>query len=382
MATVNEATGLIDEIRAFINSPDQTADDRLATLAEQYSDACRQANERLTRCGDFLERGLRSQAIELAEAEPDLLRTVALLNFVEIDEWQEVAASYGWPRFQPLKMEIASAISEAYAIEENLGGLLRKHRHLALARASVKDRLSIMRQIATVDVTAQFWQEDIAEFERERFKELTSLAQQARQSKDLEVVADFVSHYDDEEWTTTPPVALAREHVQLAQYLYETSVLPEMAQEICDAYTNMDVAKLSDLIEQWNATTDYLRQLNPRWVRPTNLAPLIDPAFAYLEEAKEQQAVDDYRRDVAKLDRTLTEALQRDRRVSQLDTLLAKAESHGYALPATTQQALEEYNSRIAEAKMLNLGVIIALAVAGVGALVFGFFMIQAIIGD
>src|SRR5437870_5558580 len=126
---------IIDDIRAFIYSSDQTRSEELDELARHYAQACRAANDRLNRCGDFLEKGLRTQAIGLAEAEPDLLDLLAVLNFPELDEWKDLAATYGLPTFQPLRLDVADGINQAYAQEKQVEKLLRRHRRLALAKA-------------------------------------------------------------------------------------------------------------------------------------------------------------------------------------------------------------------------------------------------------
>jgi ABC-type transporter Mla subunit MlaD len=64
---------IVDDIRTFVHASDQTCNDSLRALAAAYAAACKEANDRLRRCDEFLRQGLRSEAIRFAEAEPNLL---------------------------------------------------------------------------------------------------------------------------------------------------------------------------------------------------------------------------------------------------------------------------------------------------------------------
>src|SRR5262245_34626098 len=107
---------LVTELRSFVNAVDQTSDVRIAEAASDYSQACRAANDRLTRCAALLNDGHRSEAIAIASDDPDLLEAVSALNFPELYEWQELAAQYGWDRPAALKTEVLDAINSAYVM--------------------------------------------------------------------------------------------------------------------------------------------------------------------------------------------------------------------------------------------------------------------------
>ncbi len=78
---------IVDQIRAFLQSSDQTRSDSLQGLASAYAEACGEVNQRLGRCQRLLQQGLRSEAIQLADAEPMLLHATAALEFPERAAW-------------------------------------------------------------------------------------------------------------------------------------------------------------------------------------------------------------------------------------------------------------------------------------------------------
>ena len=126
---------IVDQVRGIVQSSDQTRNDRMEQLAADYASACGEANQRLGRCQWLLQQGLRSEAIQLAESEPRLLDVVAVLDFRERAEWDELVGIYGLAAAPRLMVEAAGFVNEAYAQEEPIHDLLVKHRRLAMQRA-------------------------------------------------------------------------------------------------------------------------------------------------------------------------------------------------------------------------------------------------------
>src|SRR5438270_851670 len=135
---------IVDNIRGFLAGSDQTSSPELAEWAVAYATYCNDANARLRRSVDYLRRGLRSEAIHMAEIEPRLLDFTATLDLPEIEAWESLCGTYGLQRPPRLAIEAAQELNEAYAIEQPLRSLLTQHRMLALARAPLVDRLQVL----------------------------------------------------------------------------------------------------------------------------------------------------------------------------------------------------------------------------------------------
>jgi hypothetical protein len=200
---------LVDEIRAFLQATDQTMTDRLKELADKYGEVCREVNQRLRRCEEYLKKGLRGEAIHFAQAEPVLLDVVAVLDFPERVLFYETLVFNAIPEPPQPLLEIAQDLNRAYAEEQPLAeDLLPRHRRLALLRAPVAERLQVLRKIAKVDASNPVWADDVRVFEAARLREIqAAMAGSAR--GDPERVAAFARELSEPGWLTPPPAALA-----------------------------------------------------------------------------------------------------------------------------------------------------------------------------
>ena len=362
---------IVNALQSFINAADQTDDGEMADVARQYADFCQSANDRLTRCGELLEKGHRSEALSLADQAPDLLELVSLCDFPEIDEWQDLCAQYGWKRSPSLLLSIANTINDTYATEKGLSGLLKTNRLLALQRAPICDRLSVLRELATLDPLTPFWEEDVATFEAQRARELVQLGLAARQSTETAEKIQFIDQYQAEDWHSAVPPELQRIYASLSTTHDSENVLPQVANAIAEATTNLDVARLEKAINQWNRVVARNQQLSSGWQPPGNLLALVGPGMQYLEQHREkcrQQAfVDDAR--------ALHKALIDEEDADKIAFYLAKAESHGYALPDEIQAELASFRGSESKQSVLNVLLVVVMSILAVTMVVILFLV-------
>src|SRR5687767_9124990 len=106
---------MVAQIRSVLSSGNLTRDARLEALASEYATACRSASQRLTRCQEFLNKGLRCEALHHAQTSPDLLDTLTQLEFPERDHWEDVTTAYGMPSAPRPSVQAASALNQAFA---------------------------------------------------------------------------------------------------------------------------------------------------------------------------------------------------------------------------------------------------------------------------
>ena len=191
---------IVEFLRDFRAVPGQSITDEVRRAATEYAQLCSQANERLRQCTVFLQQGLRSEAIHLANETPNLLELVAALDLPESAASAEFCLHNDLPGAPPLQMDRAAQLNEAYGQEEPLEGLLRRHRRLALAHAPIKDRLETMRQIRAIDASSNFWEKDIRDFEVARMRELRFAFAAALERHDAQAVTDLSAEILQSPW--------------------------------------------------------------------------------------------------------------------------------------------------------------------------------------
>jgi len=195
---------IVEFLRDFRATPGQPVTDEVRRYATEYAERCAQANERLRQCSVFLQQGLRSEAIHLADESPNLLELVAALDLPDSQVWAEFCNQNDLPSPPPLQIDRANRLNDAYGLEQPVEHLLRQHRRLALGRAPVKDRLALMRQIAATDTASGFWEKDIRIFERARHKELKLAFTAAVDGKDAAALAVLSAEVLKTPWQEPP----------------------------------------------------------------------------------------------------------------------------------------------------------------------------------
>ena len=200
---------IVDDVRSLLCVQGADAMDFLRAAAADYSIACDEVNERLHQCGSLLRQGLRSEAIQVAEIEPNLLDTTALLDFPERAQWVETAGRCGIAAPTPLLLDVAAELNEAYGLEQPLGTLLQQHRLLALARGPLAARIGVLRALADMDAGNPVWQEDLRIFEEERQKQIAAEVKVATHRQDAAALASLDAELSSPDWRNPPPLELA-----------------------------------------------------------------------------------------------------------------------------------------------------------------------------
>ena len=318
---------LTDDIRGLVQADDQRLTDEMRRLAAEYAPACRTANERLRRCMDLIGRGLRSEAIQRAEVDPPLLD---LVNELDLAEWQtawdELCSLYELPRAEPLRLELAEAIHEAYAELEPLNALLIKHRKLALAHAPLPLRIDVLRKLVAADEQSPFWEDDLRAYERARLREIGTEAREAAQSRDAGQLTSLLDEIGSPDWREKPKADLVRKVKTFAGQTRRGSARAELERiepELQAAFSALDLSAARELRKRWNAAS---RRAN----LPDDdaLAERVAPVLGWIadEDAREEQerafqravadleqAVDRDETDLTELERKAHAAVRFDR---------------------------------------------------------------------
>jgi hypothetical protein len=329
----------VDELRSFLHATDQTYRDSLKKLAAEYSKACDEVNERLRRCEEYLQKGLRSEAIQFAQAEPILLEVVAALDIPEREQWEELSFLYGLQPPPRLRIETAEALNRAYAEEQPLEQLLRQHRRLALTGAGLVERLHVMRSIAAVDKENGVWSEDIAEFERARLQKMREELRRALSENDNDTLFARWDELQETPWRAPEAAevtAFIEQEVGRRKHLGLRRGLERAAVKLAQAHASLDETTARSSRDQWSKLNSEARlaREDPLWRQAA-------PALQWLASLDRRQS-EEFGLQAA-LEK-LESALARDVEVEELQELYYAARQYKRGMPVALE---ERYRQQI-----------------------------------
>lgn len=336
---------IVEQIRTAMHAGASVQNGRLAGLASAYADACADAANRLARCHRLLQQGLRTEAIQLAEAHPKLLDTLAVLDFPERPEWDDLVQMHDLAAAPRIPLEPARLLNEAYAEEDPLQDLLRRHRRLALQRAPLRQRIAVLRQLAVQDPNNAIWVDDLRAFEQFRMLEIQDEATEALRQHDAERLGRLVAEVEQSGWIDQPsrPLVLSLRKAD-AQIKAERSrtELEDIAGRLEEAHNTRDPFRARQARQDWTrlASAISLERDDP-------LAERVYPALDWLDE---QDRIDRENREHQDALDELVRALDYPGNLppSQLERLAHTVGSHPDGLPETLRQ---RYITRLRDAE-------------------------------
>ncbi len=295
---------IIDNIRSILASAETASLEFLSATAAEYAEACDHVNERLRKCSELLREGLRSEAIQQSEAEPNLLSLVATLDCPEVGEWTALLSVKQLPPPVPLLVDDAAELNEAYGQEQPLAALLRRHRLLALSRRPLRDRISTLRKLAKLDANNLVWPDDLRTYEKARQQEIRRAAEQEYKQGNLAALEELVHDVQSADWLARPPSALVQQVCSARTRLMHAqarSELETIEPQLNNAFSQFDAALGRTLRDRWNSSAKVadLSQDDPLYDRAA-------PALEWLGEQDRAAADEDgYKTAVAELEHAL-----------------------------------------------------------------------------
>ena len=327
----------LEEIREAVNSPETADQDLLGEAAIAYADACRDANVRLREVDGLLRRGLRAEAIQVAEREPGLVDVIAELDFPLLEEWQEMLIQWGMQLPPQLQMEIAGRLNAAYAEQMPLESLFRRHRMLALARAPLPARLNVLRQIRKQDADNPAWPTDVEQYERQRVKQLSTDISAAERRGDLGALTELVEEVESPDWERPVPkelVDLSRQQFNQLRARLSRQALLELLPQMDRAYSEFDATRASLLAKQWREHAEFAGlPSDDSFVQQA--APVLEWTAQQEQSSADER---DFRGCLAKLERALDDDAPRDK----LEKLYRKAQQFDQSIPRVIELRVKD----------------------------------------
>lgn len=155
------AQALVLRLQGALAQPTSLTEDQVRTLAQTYAAACAQVASRLTTCVLYLRQGFRSEALRLADLEPNLLDQVNALNFPQRAAWVQMAAKGGITTSE-LAFPLAVELNEAYDGFEAHRELISEFRLLNILRRPVSERATVLKRLQVAEPGRKVWDENLA----------------------------------------------------------------------------------------------------------------------------------------------------------------------------------------------------------------------------
>ena len=117
---------LVQQIVALVKGDQVERNPVVEEIAGQYAELCHDLVARLRRCAEYLDKGMRSEAVHEATGMPPLLDLVDVVRFPELKKWGNLVADLELAPFPQIPMEIVERLRRECVTEEDLAPLDRK----------------------------------------------------------------------------------------------------------------------------------------------------------------------------------------------------------------------------------------------------------------
>lgn len=280
-----------EAIRSFLATEGHPWSEDLTEVATVYAALCREANDRLRRCEDYLRRGMRSEAVHLSECQPKLLPLVDSLKLPDSAAWARACVANGLPPPPDLLTDNLHQIEAAAEVEHRLQPLLARYRLLSLAKAPVRDRMEVLLPLHEKDPGNPVWVESLRSLGAVRLKQIRAEAQSAYRGKNLGALEGLSAELGGGEWQVDVPDDLRRGVERAVGFLrLETAKeeLRPLLSELRAAQAAGDYERAEPVMRQWQQIIEG-RQL----ALPQALQDAVRPVVAWIadEERRRSQAI-------------------------------------------------------------------------------------------
>lgn len=344
MAEISEIHELLESVRVTLASSMNPNREELDRLHGELDAEIRSANKRLRECDALLAEGHRSEAIQLAEQEPNLLEVVSILDFPELAEWNDFVAELGLTVTPDLQIDIATDINGAYSEDEPLERLLRKFRVLSLARAPLRSRIDILRQIAKRDPGTAYWKDDLRSYEEVRIRQIADEARAAITKRDFNAIRTISEELHKKSWYVKPDRRVI-EKIDSAMVeikrLDAVRQLQRLTTELKDATDSGDADAARALEDKWHKLAGHCDQNSDMFQDVSDEAK---ESFKWIREADSQAEEDAVH--AAEVKR-LGKVLRSDR--STLDDIYRAYDAVAEFPQGIPDAVQERYDARVAE---------------------------------
>ncbi len=364
-------SSIIDDITLALDSASTAEPELLADMAAEYSEAVVAVNRRLRDIARLLERGHRSEAIQMAELEPPVLNEVASLDFPRLDEWVGLLLNLDMETPPLLNHDLAELIDSAYTDQRPMEILLRRHRALAIAKAPLGKRIQVLSQLLQRDPGNAGWTEDMERWQTARLAQIRVELREAMAARDYPVIEGLDQELSGS-WSVPVPKPLVEEVEKLKQSYeieHARKQLEKILPELDKALSAHDVVAGCVARDQWRRFQNRaaLQADHPIMVRA-------EEALAWLDTC-DQREVDENEFSVAI--RNVEQAIEKGEKLQPFLRAVHSVERLERPWPVVLQKRVAEYRHALERSRKRNTAMAVAAGIAVIA--LAAWFLFQAI---
>jgi len=280
---ISELRNQIDQI---LRSPTSFAPEEFHRIAAVYAELVTTINLRVSTCNRWLDMGLLSEAVHMASIEPDLLKTLGLLDLGDsLDAWDLLCEANNATLAPKANWELATYINQACESEIELKPILRDLRLAMLEHATLQKRIVLLRTIRTEDGENPLWDTMVREHESIRIDCIRGELQEAIDKQDLDTIKALKSELFSADWIEPPPQDLldnASSAKQQTKTVHVNIEFSSAARGLHKAMSGGNEKKARKLADNWK--TAVAMGLHP----PESAHEEASPVFDWLQDLDNQ----------------------------------------------------------------------------------------------
>jgi hypothetical protein len=243
--------------------------------------------------------------------------------------------------------------------------LLARHRYLALARASVSQRLGVLRLLISADPSSPCWKREIEELETARLGTLRNEISAALEASDAAAIDRLVTELQNGPWLTPVPAEIRAALTSAAQTLRRLAAIEALwalVPAVREAYAAMSVEQCRQVFAQWGKVVK-----EARLIVPPELRQEILPMAHWLDAQDDRR---EREREFKLACATLSAAIDAAAPLEQLTALQGQALGLDFDLPPELAAAYRRALDAGRREKRAEKRRQVALAVVLIGAIV------------
>jgi hypothetical protein len=245
---------LIQNIVELLDNDQLERNPVVEEYAEQYAELCQDIVTRLQRCAEYLDRGMRSEAVHEATGAPSLLQLVEVVRFPELRKWANVVADLELAAFPQIPVEIVERLRQECAIEEGLGPLLKEYRRFVY-QSDQPGSIRVLRRLREQDPQNPSWPQNLKPLEEAQAPILCDAANAALAAQDLPRLQEIYDDFTHPQRVAPAPADLL-ERLKDALFAERRAALrlqgTEVAQRLRAALGATDRAAVAAALADWD----------------------------------------------------------------------------------------------------------------------------------